>query len=80
MEPNMNLNISLDQTSEVICAKCNNNTFNDSFLLRKVSRLLTGNLQDGLIPISVFSCTKCSHVNEEFLPPQLRIDVAEEVK
>ena len=72
MDQQPGLNISLDQTKGVKCEKCGNETFQDAFLLRKASRLLTGTAQDALIPIQVFACTKCGHVNEEFLPMQLK--------
>lgn len=67
-----NINISLDKTTEIICDECNNNTFSEGLLLRKASRFLTGTTQDAMIPITVFVCTKCSHVNEEFLPIALK--------
>ncbi len=68
----MNLNISLDKTKEVTCEKCGNNVFIEGMLLRKASRLLTGTSQDALIPITVFACSKCGNVNDEFLPFQLK--------
>jgi uncharacterized Zn finger protein len=71
-QQDFNLNISLDQTQALKCEKCDNQTFNQSFLLRKASRLLTGSPQDALIPIQVFACTKCGHVNNEFMPLQLK--------
>jgi hypothetical protein len=71
-QQDFNLNISLDQTQALKCEKCDNPTFNQSFLLRKASRLLTGSPQDALIPIQVFACTKCGHVNDEFMPIQLK--------
>lgn len=76
------LNISLDKTTGIQCNECKNEVFQDGVLLRKASRFLTGTAQDGLIPIPVFACSKCGHVNEEFLPMQLRnkFDEAEEVK
>jgi len=77
------LNISLDKTTGIKCDVCENEVFKDGVLLRKASRFLTGTSQDALIPIPVFACTKCGHVNEEFLPTQLRnnqFEEAEEVK
>ena len=47
-------------------------------MLRKASRFLTGTAQDALVPIQVFSCAKCGHVNEEFLPLQLRSNKEED--
>lgn len=37
-------------------------------MLRKVSRILMGDTKDGVLPIPVFTCSKCGHVNKEFLP------------
>jgi len=68
----MNVNISLDKTTELKCDRCDNPAFIEGVLLRKASRFLTGTAQDAMIPIPVFTCTKCGHVNEEFLPIALR--------
>jgi uncharacterized Zn finger protein len=66
------LNVSLDKTVAILCEECENQTFTESVILRKVSRFLTGQAQDGLVPIPVFSCQKCGHVNNEFLPAELK--------
>ena len=68
----MNINITLDKTTPVQCENCGNETFKDAVMLRKASRFVTGTAQDALIPIQVFTCTSCNHVNDEFLPSQLR--------
>jgi hypothetical protein len=66
------LNISLDKTQEVSCEKCNGLVFQEGLMLRKASKFLTGTAQDALIPLPVFSCSACGHVNEEFLPEPLK--------
>jgi uncharacterized Zn finger protein len=66
------LNVSLDKTVPIVCEKCENQTFTESVILRKISRFLTGQMQDGIVPIPVFSCSACGHVNEEFLPQELK--------
>ena len=68
----LKLNISLDKTQEIICEKCNHNVFQEGLMLRKASKFLTGTTQDALIPLPVFSCSACGHVNEEFLPEPLK--------
>jgi hypothetical protein len=68
----MNLNITLDKTTAAECDQCKNEVFIEGVMLRKASRFITGTAQDAVIPIPVFTCSKCSHVNEEFLPSQLR--------
>jgi uncharacterized Zn finger protein len=74
------MNISLDKTTGVSCDSCKNNVFQEGVMLRKASRFLTGTPNDALIPIPVFACTKCGHVNNEFLPPQLRTDFVEVIE
>lgn len=66
------LNISLDKTQEVTCDKCSGQVFQEGLMLRKASKFLTGTAQDALIPLPVFSCSSCGHVNEDFLPEPLK--------
>ena len=68
----MTLNVSLDKTTPVSCEECGNNVFVEGLLLRKVSKFLTGQAQDGIVPIPVFSCSKFQHVNEEFIPAEMK--------
>lgn len=68
----MNLNITLDKTTGMSCDECGNEVFQEGVMLRKASRFITGTAQDAMIPIPVFTCSKCGHVNEEFIPLQLR--------
>lgn len=64
----INLNISLDKTTPIVCDECDNETFTQVLLLRKASKFITGTTQDALMPIPTFACAKCNHVNEEFQP------------
>jgi uncharacterized Zn finger protein len=66
------LNISLDKTTAIICEECGNNIFQEGTMLRKASKILIGSHQDALVPIPVFVCSKCGHVNEEFIPGELK--------
>ena len=71
-QQNLNINVSLDQTTPIVCEECNNETFTQVVFLRKVSRFVIGTAQDGLTPVPSFACAKCSHVNEEFQPKELQ--------
>lgn len=66
------LNIDLNKTQELSCEKCGGLVFQEGLMLRKASKFLTGTTQDALIPLPVFSCAACGHVNEEFLPEPLK--------
>jgi len=62
------LNIKLDQTTPILCEQCESSAFQPAVILRKVSKFLSGTPQDGIIPVEVFACVKCGHINEEFEP------------
>ena len=58
--------IDLSQTAPVKCDKCENQTFKQTLLIRRVSALISPNGQEQYVPIAVFACEKCGHVNSEF--------------
>jgi uncharacterized Zn finger protein len=64
----LNMNVALKDTTAIDCEECGNGVFQEGVLLRKISRFVTGTSQDALMPIPVFSCSKCGHVNAEFMP------------
>ncbi len=70
MEHNPLAGVKFEQTSGVICEKCKEAVFSEALILRKVSRFLvaTTSNKDTLIPVPVFYCVNCKHVNKEFLP------------
>lgn len=65
---NLNAVDAMSQTTPIVCEKCGNDVFTEGIMLRKVSRILMGDTKDGVLPIPVFTCSKCGHVNKEFLP------------
>ena len=58
--------VDVSQTTPVKCDKCEKQTFKQTLLLRKVSALVSPNGQEQYVPIAVFACEKCGHVNSEF--------------
>ena len=70
MQPN--INVDINQTTGVTCEKCQCTVFQEGLVIRKASGLLTGTGQPTYVPIPVFACIKCGHVNTEFLPKQVK--------
>ena len=62
------LNVDFSQTTPEVCEECGNDTFVQVFKMRKLSALLAPTGQDTMIPVQVFACAKCGHINEIFLP------------
>ena len=67
-----NLNFDLNQTTPVLCENCGHHYFEQAVHVRKVSGLITGTGQTSYLPIPVFACKSCGHVNTEFLPKELK--------
>lgn len=65
------LKVSLDRTLALNCEECGSSAFQEAFMLRKVSKFLTGESQDGIVPIATFVCVKCGHINKEFYPREI---------
>lgn len=68
MNNKMQMNLSLKDTTKVVCESCESEVFTEGLMLRKVSRFLTGTDKDAIVPVPVFYCSKCHHINSEFLP------------
>ena len=58
--------IDMSKTTPIQCEKCNNSTFKQTLLIRKLSALVSPNGQETIVPMAVFACEKCGHVNSEF--------------
>jgi len=58
--------IDISKTSAIKCEKCENQTFKQTLLLRKLSALVSPNGQETLVPVQAFACEKCGHVNSDF--------------
>lgn len=72
--PTPSLRLDINQTEAILCNNCGHSVFNEGLMLRKVPALLSPNGQESLIPIPVFECSQCGHVNKEFLPQEMNED------
>ena len=68
MDGAVNINVGMDQTNPIKCDECESEVFRPAFLLRKVSPLVSPSGKEAVIPIQVFACNSCGHINEEFMP------------
>ena len=65
------LNVDFSQTTAETCESCGNETFVQVYQMRKLSALLSPHGKETMIPINVFACNKCGHINDAFLPKEL---------
>ena len=67
-QPQMQVDFS--KTTAEVCEKCKNDTFQQVYKMRKLSALLSPTGTPTMIPIPIFTCVKCDHINPEFLPKE----------
>ena len=61
-----NLNIKPDDLKPLICSECGGMYFRQVMAINKVSRFITGADKDSMVPVPVFRCDDCGHINKEF--------------
>jgi len=64
------LHVDMTQTTEVKCDECHSDRFEQVVKMRRLSAILSPTGKEALIPMPVFACKNCGHVNEEFLPQE----------
>jgi hypothetical protein len=60
--------IDLSKSSDYLCEECDNHTFTVVYQLRQISALVSPSGEDMIVPVQLFACSKCGHVNKDFLP------------
>ena len=59
-------NIDLTHAKTLECEKCGCKAFKQTLMLKKLSALLSPTGQEAIVPVGVFACDHCGHVNKEF--------------
>jgi len=58
--------IDLKDQPTLVCEVCDSKYFKEVVLVKKVSKLLTGSMEDTIVPFPTYRCDDCGHVNKEF--------------
>ena len=56
------------QAENYLCENCQNDRFEVHYIIKKFSALISPTGNETLVPTQCFSCTKCGHINKDFLP------------
>ena len=59
-------NVDLTHAKTIECEKCGCVGFKQTMMLKKLSPLISPTGQEAIIPVGVFACDHCGHVNKEF--------------
>jgi predicted RNA methylase len=58
--------IDISKADTVVCEKCDNRLFIQSFVIKKISAILSPSGQEAIVPVQVYSCGNCGSVPKMF--------------
>ena len=61
----------LKNALDVKCEKCESTTFEQVWMVKRVSALASPTGSEATLPIQSFRCSECKHINAEFTPEQM---------
>ena len=65
---NLNQNIKPSDLHPMACEECGGMYFRQVMAINKVSKFLTGQDKDTIVPVPTFRCDDCGSIPEEFRP------------
>ena len=65
-------NIDLTHAKTVSCDNCECKAFKQTMMLKKLSSLMSPTGEEAIIPVGVFACEACGHVNKEFSEAEIK--------
>ena len=65
--PKTQVQVDLRKAETIKCKKCSNYVFLQSFILKRLSAILSPTGEEALIPVQVYSCGNCGEVAENML-------------
>ena len=66
-KPQTKVQVDLRDAETIKCSGCGNYLFITSFILKKLSAIVSPNGQEALIPVQVYSCGNCGTILEGML-------------
>ena len=64
--------LDFSQTTAIACENCGNETFRPVVFLRKVSKFVSPDGQDHILPMDSMECAKCGTINPMFEPNSMK--------
>ena len=68
VKPQAQVQVNIKDTETIVSEKCGNGLFIQSFFLKKISALVSPTGQESIVPVHVYSCGNCGHINRKLNP------------
>jgi DNA-directed RNA polymerase subunit RPC12/RpoP len=60
------VNVDLKKAETLECKECNNNVFLLTYIIKRISPILSPNGQEAIVPVQVYSCGSCGEILDMF--------------
>tara|TARA_R110000851_G_scaffold75688_1_gene166778 strand:+ start:598 stop:843 length:246 start_codon:yes stop_codon:yes gene_type:complete len=60
--------IDASDLDDITCDECGGKVFRQASMFKRLSALISPTGKEQIVPIPVFRCDDCGHINNEFLP------------
>jgi len=67
-QPKTQVKIDLNDLIDIVCENCEGKFFRQVSAFKKLSALISPTGKEQILPVPVFRCDECGHINKEFLP------------
>ena len=67
-QPKAQVKLDMSDLKDILCENCEGTVFREATMFKKLSALLSPTGKEQIIPIPVFRCDECGHINKGFLP------------
>jgi predicted nucleic acid-binding Zn ribbon protein len=67
-QPKTKVKLDLNDLTDIVCENCEGKFFRQVSAFKKISPLVSPTGKEQIIPVPVFRCDECGHINKEFLP------------
>ena len=67
-QPNAQIKLDYNDLEDLVCEHCGSKFFRQVNAFKKISALVSPTGKQQIVPIPVFRCDECGHINKEFLP------------
>jgi len=66
--PRANINVKLSDLTDISCEECESKYFRPVTLIKRLSPIVSPTGIEQMIPVQVFRCDECGHVNKDLMP------------
>jgi len=66
--PSAKINIKMEDLKDIVCKNCECKYFRPVHAFKRLSALISPTGKEQIVPVPVYRCDECGHINDEFLP------------